>query len=383
MHVLQVTPYISATPIFGGIPPVVRRISEGLAAAGCEVTIVTSDWGPPVELHSVQVLRVPSILPRLGDFLNTPLTPGMIGLDDQLPRDIDIVHLHGFWTVQNLFGYLLSTQRGVVYVLEPHGSLDAPLGRPVAKSVFMYLFGRRLVREAGAHIALESKEAAAFRRFGIPAERIWNIPNPIGSHEEITAVQQDQSRTIQSNPGLGTVGFLGRLHPNKRVDLLICALARLKAEGHKIACLIAGPDEGNQDSLRSLVATFGLQDSVRFLGVLTEPAKDEFMRSVDALVVPAATGFPVTILEALNRGIPTVVTSLAVSSGDMARSALCVTEDSAEGLSEGILRVLQDEEFRGRLQKQGYNLVSTRHTTEAVIRALISMYTAVIHSASK
>src|SRR5712691_3921972 len=309
MHILHVTPYISLDPEHGGIPPAVQRMTEGLAATGSRVTVLCSDWGSPVQLDRVKVLRMRSDFSRLASFFNTPLTLRMISVDDKLPRDIDVIHLHGFWTFQNVVGYLLARKRNLPYVLQPHGSLGAPLDRPISKPIFLQAFGRRLIRNAAACIALEDSEATAYRRLGVEERRIKIIPNPSEPPAPSGAGELPAGALLSRTSESQTVGFIGRLNRTKRLDLLIAAIAILKKRGEKVRCLIAGPDGGAERSLRRLVAKHGLQDRVTFLGVLSEDRKWQFLKGLGALVIPAFTGFPVTIVEALKTGTPTVVTS--------------------------------------------------------------------------
>lgn len=59
------------------------------------------------------------------------------------------------------------------------------------------------------------------------------------------------------------IGFIGRLHPNKRVNLIIQAVARLQHIPYKL--YIAGTGS-EQEKLQQLVQQLQLQDKVEFLG---------------------------------------------------------------------------------------------------------------------
>jgi len=85
---------------------------------------------------------------------------------------------------------------------------------------------------------------------------------------------------------ISTVGGLVR---KKRVDDLIRACARLRDLGVDFICLIGGrgPERG---SLEALVAELGLQNSVRFLGMVPEEDDNAIYAVSDAVVFCGGVG---------------------------------------------------------------------------------------------
>lgn len=96
------------------------------------------------------------------------------------------------------------------------------------------------------------------------------------------------------------IGFIGRFHPTKGLELLIEALGRLPAD--RFTAKIAGGGSPRYESeLRDRAE--GLP--VEFLGWMPQ---DEFYREIDILVVPSLYHEPqgLVLLEALARAIPVV-----------------------------------------------------------------------------
>jgi glycosyltransferase involved in cell wall biosynthesis len=101
-----------------------------------------------------------------------------------------------------------------------------------------------------------------------------------------------------------TALFVGRLWRHKRVDLVIDAMARL-SEGN---LLIVG-DGGERKRLEQQVQSKGLEERVRFLGILDNQALDRVFRSVTCGVyTPFREPFGIMPIEAASHGLPTVVT---------------------------------------------------------------------------
>lgn len=375
MRVLQIVPYIGIEPSLGGIPPAVKTISEGLASAGCSVVILSSDWGPGVELENVEVWRVKTRFRGLSSFLNAPLTPDMLGISETKIRQFDVIHMHGMYTFQNIVGYLYARRFNIPYILQVHGSLDALPSRAIEKRLFLLFLGRRMIRQASGWIALGESEASAYVAQGVPESRVRIIPNPAvltGLHNHACGPTELRGPSHSGSHQL--VGFLGRLHVTKRIDMLIEATRVLTSQGHDVHCEIVGPNDGAGQRLKELTARLGLRENVTFRGRLSERKKWEFLRELDVLVLPAFSGFPITILEALRAGTPVVVTRLGKTLEDFSARALCVADSEPAGLANAIERVLEEPEYRDRLLREGRYFLRTRFSRESVISSLLDLY---------
>jgi glycosyltransferase involved in cell wall biosynthesis len=130
----------------------------------------------------------------------------------------------------------------------------------------------------------------------VPRDRVTVIPNGL----DATVFRP---RLSDRAPGPARVGCLGRLVPQKGIDVAIDAVGRLVRDGQEIELLIAG--EGPEDaSLRNRAS--GLP--VRFVGSLATPADvARFLHNLDLFVLPSRfEGRPNALLEARACGLPTV-----------------------------------------------------------------------------
>jgi glycosyltransferase involved in cell wall biosynthesis len=97
--------------------------------------------------------------------------------------------------------------------------------------------------------------------------------------------------------------FVGRLSKAKNVDILIEALALIKASGHRFLCSIVG--EGPERlSLENLATSHGLSDCVYFAGGLPHEQVLDHLALSDVLVLASMTeGWPKSIAEAMTFGL--------------------------------------------------------------------------------
>lgn len=143
----------------------------------------------------------------------------------------------------------------------------------------------------------------------------------------------------------------GRMAPQKRYDLAIGAAKLLKEQGVPFVWNFVGGGE-LLDEMREKAAEAGVSDCIRFLGNRNNPYP--YLQNCDIYV--QSSGFeaqPLTIIEALMLGRPIVSTETlggvtVLENGEKG----VLTPITAEGIADGILRLLRDPALRERLQNR-------------------------------
>lgn len=146
-----------------------------------------------------------------------------------------------------------------------------------------------------------------------------------------------------------TVGYVGRISPEKGVDVALQALARLRGEGLEAEFEIAGGGEAEHlRELEALAASLGVGDRVRFLGPLDTGALKGFYARIHALVVPSVWEEPagLVLVEGALAGVP-LVASRVGGIPEIVRDpeeALLVSPGDPAALATALRRTLTEPE---------------------------------------
>ena len=156
------------------------------------------------------------------------------------------------------------------------------------------------------YIALTQFQKEKMIEGGLPENLIMVKPNFISEEPEIMI---SDSLNIESNCPI--LLFVGRLSPEKGCSLLIHALKKLEKKDKKQPLLLIAGDGPEKNLLEKLCISLNLKD-IRFLGLQSREQIQYLMAKADLLIFPSLwyEGFPMTIVEALNRGLPVVASNI-------------------------------------------------------------------------
>jgi glycosyltransferase involved in cell wall biosynthesis len=170
-----------------------------------------------------------------------------------------------------------------------------------------------------------------------------------------------------------------RLIPSKRADLLIRAVARLRARLPDVALTVQGegPERG---ALEALVAELGLAAHVTFAGRLPrfEDALALRKRHQVFCLPSRSEGFGMVVIEAMGMGLPVVCTDIPVLheiAGDGA--ALFFRLDDEADLAEKLEKLLTDAGLRAEMSRRalahasGFSWARLAASVEDVYRQVI------------
>lgn len=177
------------------------------------------------------------------------------------------------------------------------------------------------------------------------------------------------------------VGCVSRLAPEKGVDVLIRAMARV---GRDALLLLAG-DGPDLDRCRALAASLGLSDHVRFLGLRNDV--ERIYAAADVMVMPSLwdEAFGLVVVEAMAAGKPVVVTA----SGAMpeivehGRCGLAVPKRDEVAMAGAIGRLLDDDALRARMADAARARVRARYTLPAWVERIVAEYAALVPSLTR
>jgi glycosyltransferase involved in cell wall biosynthesis len=136
------------------------------------------------------------------------------------------------------------------------------------------------------------------RTIGIPKGLVRTVFNGVTADEFDPIVKADDATDVV---------YVGEFRHIKGADLLVDAVARLRADGMPVTLTLAGDGEESAN-IRAQVAKLALGDAVRFLGHVK--ARYGFSKG-SLLVVPSrGDSMPYVVIEAAAAGIPMVAANV-------------------------------------------------------------------------
>ena len=157
--------------------------------------------------------------------------------------------------------------------------------------------------------------------------------------------------------------ILARFEPEKGLDFLVRSLARLKEKTSRSFCCAIGGDGSLMEEIRAQIAAAGLEREIRLLGYRTDAP--DILASSDLYVCSSAynEALSFAILEAMNTGLPLVVTDIG-GNRDLAETlGVCgrvLQYGDEEGFADAILEIMENDELRREFSAAALRKVSER-----------------------
>ena len=184
------------------------------------------------------------------------------------------------------------------------------------------------------------------------------------------------------DPGRPVVGLVGRLVPEKGVDVFLRAAALVSAVVPQARFLVIG-DGPLRPDLEHRAAVLGLAGAVTFTGYRSDAS--HLLSGLDVLAVPSRSdGSPLVVCEAMAAGVP-VVASRVGGLPDLVEdggSGLLVRPGEAEDLARALVSLLLDPEAARRLGARGRTLAATR-SHERLVDRMTQLYAGVARAAAR
>ena len=335
-------------PHWTGLTVYAKRIAEGLAERGHDVTVLTSqfDRSLPREenVDGVRVVRVPT----MGRLSRTAVMPTFPAVARRLVAVHDVVHIHSPMPEASLL-VSLAARHGAASVITHQGDVVMPAGLlNRAVQVAMDRTLRSAVRRADAvvtHSRSYAEHSPLLRtRAPRPVEVITPptsvpVPDPAG----VAALRGELE--LSDGP---VVGFAGRFVEEKGFDVLLAAMPAVAAAVPGVGFVFAGETgvvyEALFERCRPAWSAMVAAGTLRTVGLLRERQRlADFYALCDVFVLPSRSDcFPAVQVEALLSGTPLVSADIPGAS-DVVRATgmgrLVASGDPA-ALADGIVAEL-------------------------------------------
>ena len=215
------------------------------------------------------------------------------------------------------------------------GGVDHPL-RPLLRLLFAAQ-QRHLCRKASAAMYVTGE--ALQRRYPASPDAFTTISSNV---ELDSGSMASSPRRFSDSRSSATIVTVASLETNyKRVDILIEALAMVRARGIDVTLTVAG-DGRERESLARHVSRNGVGDHVRFLGWVSPAARlREVLDAADVFVLASVQeGLPRAMVEAMARALPCIGTRVG-GIPELLEDEELVPASDARALAEKLEEVLR------------------------------------------
>lgn len=274
----------------------------------------------------------------------------------------DVLHGHG--AKAGAFIRMLGRSKRFIRVYTPHGgSLHYPLS--TWKGAFYSRLERALMNNTELFLFESAFARDTYQRtIGTPKAGLVRCV-----FNGVTAAEFD---SVTLAPDATDLAYVGEFRHIKGADLLIEAVARLRAAGRPVTLTLAGDGE-ELGALKALVVRHGLAEAVRFVGHV----KARFGFSKGKLLVIPSRGdsMPYVVIEAGAAGIPMVAADVGgiPEIFGVHREAL-FAPNSVGAMADAIEAALDDPSTASARAKALRERIFTHFSQKAMVEGVLASY---------
>lgn len=302
------------------------------------------------ELHVVLLRRVGAPFPPFAEFLAQAGVAHSV-LDERAAFDLgvavalrrrlrelapDVVQTHSY-KFTAIAALLRATGERWPWLAFFHGATDED-----AKVRLYNRIDRWLLPRADRVVVMSRAHRESFTALVERVRVVYNAAIPLAGGARSAAGGPDLApfRSTANATGAALLGVVGRLSPEKGVDVLLDALKRLERRQLMPVVVIVG-DGPSRSALEARTVQLELSGRVHFVGPVTDVGA--VYRQIDLLVLPSRSeGLPNVLLEGLLHDRPAVATAVGAVPEVLTTddAGIVVQPDDAEALANGIVRGL-------------------------------------------
>ena len=352
----------------GGMAERTFQMSRALAKAGVRCTVLTINTGHDLEreeaLKPADVVSMPLLWRRF-------YVPRISWREiKRLVGSADVVHLMGHWTLLNALVYVAIRRARKPYVVCPAGALPLFGRSGWLKRIYNLIIGNAIIRNASAWIAVTAGEFPHFEVYGVRSSQVTVIANGV-CVEDFPTVDIEAFRVRSGLPAVPLILF----NPIKGPDLLLNAFAQAQGLIPDHHLVFAGPDEGMQAGLAAYAANNGLAERVHFLGFVGGIDKAAAYQMASLLVVPSRQeAMSIVALEAGVCGTTVMLTDKCGFGEIRELDSRLEVPATADGISEGLINLLNRPELLDRMAIEFRELVLKRYTWTGMVSGYLHLY---------
>ncbi len=378
---------IAPEPFFKirGTPFSVFHRCRALTSLGYEVDLITYHLGENVDMKGLNVIRSP----RFKFIKNVPIGFSiqkmflwwiLLGMAYQRLKQFDYLCVHTHEDAV-FMGVVLRKMFGITHVYDMHSSLPQQFENYKTTSSkaflkFAYMMERMALKNSDAVITICSslfEHAKSVNRENFKA-LIENVSSTIGC-----SADDEQVKNLKEE--LGIIGekaviYTGTLENNQGIDLMIDAFAEAVDLIPPAKLIIVGGEPEQAEFYRRYAEKRNIANKVLLTGKMPVETMAVFMKIADILVSPRSIGTntPLKIYTYLEAGKPILATNLKTHTQVLSKDDSYLAKPTVEGLKEGLVRLMNDENLRFKLSKGARSLFENSYSDEMFVAKTKKFY---------
>jgi glycosyltransferase involved in cell wall biosynthesis len=378
---------IAPQPFFQprGTPFSVLHRLKALSHLGYKIDLLTYHLGEDVAIKDVTIHRIPNV-----SFVNKIAigpSKSKVLLDVYIYRkalrmltsgNYDLIHSH---EEAGFFATRLSRKFNTLHLYDMHSSLPQQLSNfKFSKSKMLIGAFENLeantINGADAVITI-CPELYGYvkerfpQKFNMLIENVADNSLVFDSHVDANAIRQQ----LKTN-GESVILYAGTFEPYQGIDLFIQSSAKVIEHNKHVRFVLVGgkPEQVNQ--YKKMVNELRLDNYFVFTGSVLPEEVPAYIDACDVLVSPRVSGnnTPLKIYSYLRSGKPIVATNHITHTQVLDRDVAVLAECDPASFSDGVLAVLNDENYRTRLATNAQRLAEEKYSYEAYLRKTKSVY---------
>lgn len=319
MKLLVVVPWYEPAWGAGGTATAVSSLNRELIKLGVEITVLTTndagggkfldlDMNKEYDFGGVKVYYYPCnfFIKSKKAFYSSQLVKK---IRKEVPKH-DLIHIHGTRHAFSFITAYYAKMHNKKYIITPHASLMQwwmdEIGSPFIKKLYMKLIESYAIRNCSSLHFLTSEERVQSKKYTYGAKS-FIVSNGIEVIDYKRNLEiRNKLRKKYNVEDKNVLLFLGRIHPQKNLHIVIEALAKLE----RSVFFIVGPvgDKNYNNKILKIIKQKKLDDVVFFVPPVTKEEVKFWYWTADFFISPSIVeGVSMSIIESLASSLPVIV----------------------------------------------------------------------------
>lgn len=370
--------------VIGGLASHVKHLTNKLRDAGIEIMLLTCDYPGAAEIEEFEnmtIRRVESYTAPTPDFASWVLLMNLTMEREAMKAlrgwgDIDLIHAHDW------------------LVAKPAISIKHSCRVPLISTIHSTEHGRRqglhsdyhrMIHEMEWWLTYESWKVVCcsyymrdevMRLFGTPSDKIAVIPNGVNIVEFGGNSCSREFRRRYATDHEKILLFVGRLVPEKGVNVLLGAMPMVLMSHPEAKLVIVGEGYYKEELMR-IAAYMGIFEKVYFTGYIDEETLRSLYACASVAVFPSLyEPFGIVALEAMASGTPVIVSDVGGFSEIIEHniSGLKVPSNNSDALASAISYVLENPGVAEHFKLEGLKRIEATYEWSSIAERTKELY---------